>query len=245
VALPDDLEIWGIDSGIRHSVAGADYGTVRAAASMGYRIIGELAGLSVRNAGPGRVEISDPKWNGYLANIDPELFTRSFAAELPASVNGREFIATFYGVSDPFAVIHPDADYPVLAATAHPVFENARVRRFAHLLRAGRGGDVAELGSLMYASHESYSACGLGSDGTDLLVEIVKRSGASSGLFGAKITGGGSGGTVAVLGRSGSGGAVENAAGEYTRSTGREARVFSGSSQGAFRFGSSRIDLQK
>lgn len=57
-------------------------------------------------------------------------------------------------------------------------------------------------------SHYSYSKCGLGSDGTNRLVALVKqtklraqRDGAT--LFGAKITGGGCGGTVCVLGRAG------------------------------------------
>ena len=56
------------------------------------------------------------------------------------------------------------------------------------------------LGKLMFASHESYTACGLDSDGTNLIVKLVKEIGAHNGLYGAKITGGGSGGTVAVLG---------------------------------------------
>lgn len=56
--------------------------------------------------------------------------------------------------------------------------------------------------------HYSYSACGLGSDGTDRLVGLVQEmqhlnSSKSDGsnLFGAKITGGGSGGTVCIIGR--------------------------------------------
>lgn len=60
----------------------------------------------------------------------------------------------------------------------------------------------------MMQSHYSYSSCGLGSHGTDRLVGLVKNSkqkaqpdGAT--LFGAKITGGGCGGTVCVLGRAG------------------------------------------
>lgn len=244
VRLPSNVEIWGIDSGIRHSVSGADYGTVRTAASMGYRIIAEMAGLSVKNAGAGRVRISDAKWNGYLANIDPEAFEATFASELPDSVNGREFLATFYGVSDPFVAIDPGRHYPVRAATAHPVRENARVRRFSKFIKAD-SPDLEELGSLMYASHESYSACGLGSDGTDLLVEMIKKAGPSSGLFGAKITGGGSGGTVAVLGRRGNGDAVAAIAREYEQHTGRTTKVFSGSSPGAYRFGSVVLDLQK
>lgn len=57
--------------------------------------------------------------------------------------------------------------------------------------------------------HDSYSACGIGSDGTDRLVRLVqnmenlKSSKTENGtLYGAKITGGGSGGTVCVIGKS-------------------------------------------
>lgn len=61
---------------------------------------------------------------------------------------------------------------------------------------------------LFFQCHYSYSACGLGSDGTDRLVQLVQQMqhGKSSKhddgtLYGAKITGGGSGGTVCVIGR--------------------------------------------
>lgn len=60
----------------------------------------------------------------------------------------------------------------------------------------------------IFQCHYSYGACGLGSDGTDRLVQLVqeKQHGKSSKhddgtLYGAKITGGGSGGTVCVIGR--------------------------------------------
>src|SRR5208337_3850763 len=75
-----------------------------------------------------------------------------------------------------------------------PFHENARVRRFATLLEADPNEPAwREMGELMYGSHASYSACGLGSDGTDLLVELVREAGLAAGLYGAKITGGGSG----------------------------------------------------
>jgi hypothetical protein len=42
----------------------------------------------------------------------------------------------------------------------------------------GTGGSTTEqletLGELMYQSHASYSRCGLGSEGTDRLVELVR-----------------------------------------------------------------------
>ena len=95
----------------------------------------------------------------------------------------------------------------------------------------------------MYGSHASYSACGLGSDGTDLLVELVREAGPAAGLFGAKITGGGSGGTVAILGRSEAGPAVAEIARRYHEQTGREPYVFAGSSPGACQFGVRRMVL--
>lgn len=94
---------------------------------------------------------------------------------------------------------------------------------------------LKDLGELMFASHASYSACGLGSDGTDLLVELVKQT--KQDLYGAKITGGGSGGTVAVLGRRGAGERVKEIAEKYAEKTHRTPQIFSGSSPGAAKFG--------
>ena len=93
--------------------------------------------------------------------------------------------------------------------------------------------ELAELGQLMFQSHASYSACGLGSPGTDRLVELVRAAGPSQGLFGAKITGGGSGGTVAVLARPEALVRLRALAERYATEAGLSARVFVGSSAGA------------
>ena len=85
----------------------------------------------------------------------------------------------------------------------------------------------------MFESHESYSACGLGSSGTDLLVELVREFGLEHGLFGAKITGGGSGGTVAVLGRADATPSVLTIAEKYADQTGHTPYLFQVSSRGA------------
>jgi L-arabinokinase len=89
----------------------------------------------------------------------------------------------------------------------------------------------------MYQSHASYSACGLGSEGTDRLVGLVREASIAAGLYGAKITGGGSGGTVAVLGDKGSSGAIDLIAERYRQESGRAATVFAGSSPGSRAFG--------
>ena len=234
VAIPPGWRFYGIDSGIRHAVTGSDYGTVRTAAFMGYRIIAEVAGL------PATIEASkvrelDTQWHGYLANISPTEFESRFAAQLPEWMTGAEFLARFDGITDVVTRVVPTARYPVRQATAHPVYENARVERFAALLDSLDSGDAStarEMGALMGESHASYSACGLGSDGTDQLVEMVARAGPAQGLFGAKITGGGSGGTVAILGTEAAEPAVRAIAREYQAETGREAVVFARSGPG-------------
>jgi galactokinase len=218
LALPPGLGLWGIDSGIRHAVAGAEYGTVRTAASMGHRILEQLTGRRF----------------DYLANVSPTEFS-TLAALLPERVTGRQFLEHYELVSHETARVDPERVYPVRVATAHPIYEHARVRAFAERLSSYQDSDAdrEQLGALMLESHSSYSACGLGSEGTDAIVDLVRRAGSHSGMYGAKITGGGSGGTVAILGRPDAGTVVHDIAEQYRLASGRAARVFSGSSAGA------------
>ena len=249
IAIPDEIAICGLDSGVRHSVSGADYGDVRAGAFMGYRMIAERARLGIRPSGS-MVEIEDPRWHGYLANLSAEEFEREYASHLPERMNGGEFLTRFHGTTDAVSRINPERSYDVLVATAHPIYENSRVKRFAELISEGlnRTAESAEksrrserrlelMGELMYQSHASYSACGLGSAGTDLLVRLIREQGPTKGLYGARITGGGSGGTVAVLGQRNCGDAIASVADRYAEETGHRPHVFSGSSPGSAAFG--------
>jgi galactokinase len=218
IGVPSGYRFYGIDSGISHVVSGADYGTVRTAAFMGHRII-----------------TAESRWRGnYLANLTPAEFSQ-LAGCLPEEMAGAEFIARYGGIADTATAVFPDRRYPVRVAAQHPVGEQRRVDRFAELLSAlARQPNVAtELGQLMYESHRSYSACGLGSDGTDRVVELVSAAGPERGLFGAKITGGGSGGTIAVFGTTEAESVVRELAARYTTETGRAATVFTESGPGA------------
>ncbi|HEY4013563.1 MAG TPA: galactokinase family protein [Polyangiaceae bacterium] len=239
VRLPPGLEVWGVDSGIRHAVTGADYGSVRVGAFMGYRIVADLAGLRCRPAGPGRVVVDDPELHGYLANIAPSTWVERFRAHVPERLEGRSFLAQYGGLTDTVTEVDPSRTYAVRACTEHPILEHHRVQVFRALLEGGAEGEGARalLGELMAQSHASYGACGLGSDGTDRLAALVRAAGPREGLYGAKITGGGSGGTVAVLARAGSRRALERVAAEYVRETGRTAAIFGGSSDGALEYG--------
>jgi len=229
VAIPADIAVWGIDSGVRHAVSGADYGSVRIGAFMGYRIIAEQAGLPVSYA-HGRAIIDDQRWHGYLANVTPSEFAQEFADTLPAQLTGQAFLERYHATSDAITRVDPHRTYAVWQPTLHPIMEHQRVRLFAQLIAQPRiNTETATLlGELMYQSHASYSACGLGSTATDAIVQAVRHYGPAHGLYGAKITGGGSGGTVAVLGRPEAADLVARIAAEYGSGL-----LFSGSSDGA------------
>jgi L-arabinokinase len=242
VPMPDALRVWGIDSGIRHAVTGADYGAVRVGAFMGYRILADLAGLRVEGGDrEGHVRVDDPRWRGYLANVGSDTF-RLFEADVPEAIDGADFLARYRGTTDLVTRVNPARRYGVRTATAHPIYEHERVSEWARILARAPGIDAARLGALMYESHASYSACGLGSDGTDRLVALAREAGPARGVHGAKITGGGSGGTVAILADAHAGEAVRVIARQYAGETGRDTYIFEGTSPGAARIGAIRLE---
>jgi galactokinase len=228
VSVPDDIELWGLDSGERHAVGGSDYGAVRAGAFMGLRIISEHFAV------PG----------GYLANLGVDEFERELLPLLPEEIAGGEFLARYGGTVDRVTTVLPGRRYRVREATAHPVFERRRAETFRRLLLDSPGEpDRRALGELMFESHAGYRRCGLDSVGTDRLVDLVRAEGPAAGLYGARITGGGSGGTVAVLGHRDAAPAITRVAAAYERETGHRPHVFAGSSAGVAAFGARSITL--
>jgi L-arabinokinase len=244
VSLPPGVEVLGLDSGVRHAVSGSDYGAVRAGAFIGYRMLAELRGLAAA-VESGTVSIADPEWRGYLANCTPAEFAARFAAALPDKITGGEFLARFHGTTDHLTRIDRARGYAVLQPTRHPIDENARVERFRQLLQEPVSpSQLGELGDLMFASHRSYSACGLGSEATDFIVDqVMQRRQRGTGLWGAKITGGGSGGTVAILGERGKAWhevlRIKKAVADRL---GHPPELFRWSSPGALQFGALRLE---
>ena len=230
--LPAELAVWGIDSGIRHAVSGADYGSVRTGAFMGLEILRRAAGVPAGK---------QDRWRGHLANVPPHELM-ALAASLPQRLRGAAFLETYGSIADTVTTVDPQTEYAVRAPTQHPVYEHQRLRTFAELLGAAASRRRNEvLGELMFQTHASYSLCGLGSDGTDRLVEAVKATG-NGDLYGAKITGGGTGGTVAVLGASTAAARVEKISEDYAAVSGHQPYIFTGSSPGAARFGIVRLE---
>ena len=231
VDVPRGTLFVGINSMVRHSVAGAEYGSVRIGAFMGKRMINQM------RARQGEKPLK------YLTELSVDSFESHYRQALPEVMLGSEFVSKYETHEDPITEIQPDAAYRVLGPTMHPVYENERVLAFmGHLKAAASGEDEQPLiaaGKCMFGSHDSYrDNCLLSVPEVDFLVEAVRSRGAQAGLYGAKITGGGSGGTVAVFGRQEAlDREIPAIAREYKRLTGLDAEVFDGTSPGAIEFG--------
>jgi galactokinase len=249
IRLPDPLFCWGIDSGVRHQVSGIEYEVARAATFMGYQMMCQQTGLELTFDETGALpRWVDPLWNGYLANLSPARFKAIYESGLPVSILGAEFSKHYPTHVDPFTSVRPNVSYPVRACTRYAVEENHRVHLFVDLL-THRQEPLSErtmslLGELMHQSHLSYSECGLGSEATDLIVELIREEGPEYGLYGSKITGGGAGGTVAVLGKQGKNAedAFQRVINRFHQATGYEPYIFKGSSPGADSFGVIELD---
>lgn len=264
VDIPSHIRFWGIDSGLRHSIGGADYGSVRIGAFMGRKMIkstaSDIYSKSYSNGNgnnPDDLEeygidlLQDEASLYYLCNLAPHRFEAIYSKNLPDTLNGEAFLTKYDHHNDPVTVIDKKRSYGVKAATRHPIYENFRVKAFKALLTSASSEEqLTALGELMYQCHYSYSACGLGSDGTDRLVQLVqemqhsKSSVSGDGtLYGAKITGGGSGGTICVIGRNclKSSEQILQVQQRYRNATGYMPFLFEGSSPGAGKFGHLRI----
>jgi L-arabinokinase len=206
IPIPKKIAFVGIDSGIRHQVSGASYGDVRCAAFMGYSIIAQALGINKQDIMHAKViqDFTSLPFQGYLSKVPVDEFEHRFQDLLPEKITGSDFLKLYGETIDPITTIAEDKTYAVKICTAHPIYENQNVNRFMQCLTnlskptnsIEQDTIISEMGSLMLASHKSYSACGLGTGRTD---DMVNRAMALSGISGARITGGGNGGTICLL----------------------------------------------
>jgi L-arabinokinase len=248
--LPSNVRVIGINSNVKHSVGGGQYGKTRCAAFMGHAMI--LAKMREIGAAAGRELTGDPM-NGYLANLDPDDYKQLFRDYLPATMLGREFIDRFGKTIDTATTVEPEVEYNVRHATDHHVMEARRVRQFAEYIEHAaaappntrdQGQWLDKAGHMMYGSHRSYTHDAmLGAPECDLLVDLARQR-EKAGIYGAKITGGGSGGTVAVLCDIGekTDSAIAEILREYESQTGRKPELFTGSSPGAWSVGTAVLE---
>ena len=110
---------------------------------------------------------------------------------------------------------------PLNRRARHVVTEDARVLAAVDAIQAG---DLARMGELFYASHASMrDDYQVSVPEIDLIVELAR---ARTDIYGARLTGGGFGGSVVMLAHAGTGRAAGEAiAAEYARQSGRQPKL--------------------
>jgi galactokinase len=172
VALPAGVEIVGWPTGASHDVGGVPYARARSAAFMGKRMVEAAAGRTW-------------SWGSQLPGEAVD--------ELPDVLDGGIFLAQWGATDDDLTAVRPGESYPVRAATLFGVEEH---QRSAAALQALEDGEPERLGPLMAASQRGYDAMGLGHPAATAVVEEALTR---PGVFGARSSGGGCGGTVLVV----------------------------------------------
>ena len=242
ISIPRGINFSGIDSGIRHAVSGASYSDVRAAAFMSYTIIALNEGATFEELDQAKTsgDWSKLPYKGFLANIPISEFEEKYISILPEEISGKDFLIQHKLSIDTVTNIDEDKIYRPVVCGSHPVYENARVNEFKTLLKnfkkqEDKKASLIQMGNLMMQSHESYSAVGLGNEYTDKIVEMIRDEGHSRGVFGARVSGGGNGGTVCILsyGKEGKK-VVKEIYRKYKQIKKQKLFFFSGSSHGAY-----------
>jgi galactokinase len=217
VPLPDAVCLVGWPSGVKHSVAASPYLVARTATFMGRAIVERLlAAKDARDAaaaaaaGGAAAAPTTSAPRRALAHI-AELTPSDLAVvldDVPERMTGAAFLAEFGGVADALSVIDPAHEYLVRASARFPVEESFRCALALALLQTlpslAPGGAayvdaLSHIGELMRQSHRGYGSIGLGCHETDVMLERLAALGPARGIYGARMSGGGSGGTVAVL----------------------------------------------
>ena len=109
VPIPAGTGFVGLNSMVRHSVAGSPYSDTRIGAFMGKKMINDIRDRTGRGA------------LDYLTELSVAEFQQQFAAEIPEQILGSEFLTRHKTHDDPVTKISPDATYRVAGPTRHPV----------------------------------------------------------------------------------------------------------------------------
>ncbi len=213
VPLPPEVRVFALDTGVRFTAARDTLSELRIAAAMGQRIIDTI----YRDLGQPHTPL-----HGYLTNTSPLLYRQYFRTLLPRRLRGNDFLRTYGDLAPhegPLPATLAELDTPrlfrVRTAVDHLIAENEHAEQFLQAMEeladastgesepidpAERQRTLQRAGRLLLASHHSYRLrLELSCREADSLVDSLMESGPDKGVYGARITGVGGGGTVVAL----------------------------------------------
>mmetsp|Transcript_6760 Transcript_6760/g.23290 ORF Transcript_6760/g.23290 Transcript_6760/m.23290 type:complete len:365 (-) Transcript_6760:54-1148(-) len=195
--LPEDALVVGFPTKVRHHHAGANtpYQRARTATAMGCKIamgvVPEIRSLA---------DVS--------RLVTPWVYERHVRGLLPETLGGRKFLDDHGDVAevDALSQVDPEEDYPVGACLEFASKATFYANLALSLLEGAAFSDaesrhrvLTRVGELMLLQNESYNKMGLGHCVTDTIIDLLMSFGPKAGIYGARASGGGSGGTICVL----------------------------------------------
>ncbi len=203
IPLSGDIRIMALDTGVRGNHDRNIFREFHITGAMGAKIIETIYRDLGRRHNP---------VHGYLGNVSPELYRRYFRSMLPRRVRGADFLRT-YGLLDlPADEIVPEKLYAIRTTLDHLISEYEHAEHFLQAMEelsessddmispAQRRLIMQRAGRLLLASHHSYRLrLQLSCPQADWLIDQLTGAGVASGAYGARITDGGGGGTIAIL----------------------------------------------
>lgn len=208
VPLPPEVKVLALDTGVRYTSANATLDELRVAGAMARRLIEVI----YRDLGQPHTPL-----HGYLANTSPLLYRQYFRTLLPKRMRAADFVRTFGPLPESLGPGDPAAFYRVRTAADHLIAEHEHAEQFLQAMEelaadnpddparpadglSERQRTLQRAGRLLLASHHSYRLrLELSCREADWLVDKLMEAGPENGIFGARITGCGGGGTVMVL----------------------------------------------
>ena len=255
VSSPLNVSFVGIHTKVRRSTASTAYIDTRIGAFMGLTILkAAFASGTEASAEEGDYaqKISDALADNYLCNVSVQEFHEWCETLLPEQMHGEEFLEKYGEIVDTATQVDPERIYPVKSRVEHMIYENARTQQFITAIKnASKDPEriqdsLREAGSLMYESNASYrDLAGLGSPEVDGLVNIARKIGEQGGIYGAKITGGGGGGTVALLCHGSVDNSLTQVLAAYKLAWGIDGELIRGNAVGAYEFGHMLWELKE
>ncbi|HTV47827.1 MAG TPA: hypothetical protein VMG59_05235 [Phycisphaerae bacterium] len=203
ISLPENLRIMALDTGVKILRPSQTMQLLRTTGAMGLRIVETV----YHDLGQQHAPL-----HGYLGNLSPVVYRRYFRGLLPRRLRGSDFLRSYGALSPAEGEIVTENIYRVRAAADHLMSELEHAENFLQameelseppqgaLTRAQRELILRRAGRLLTASQHSYRLrLGLSCPEVDWLIQQFIATDPKDGIYGARISECGGGGTVVLL----------------------------------------------
>ncbi len=228
LSLPQGAMVLAIDTGVRKTAGCQKMNELCAALWIGRTLLQEAL-ASDEHVLP---------LAGYLGGIPRDDWHSGVKKLVPYRCSGQEFLRQHPEEAQAAAFLDPEKKYMPRTILEYVVEEGERVQALSQMLEQATAApdenNLDAAGALLYASHRQYSkVSGAVCAEADWLVDALQAMGPAAGIYGARAMPGGTGSSVLVLAKTACADQLHNLVSRYLSYSGKNATIYTGSSEGA------------